>query len=301
METDDSGRPRQARRLVLRKIARPEPTASVVPTPPPQPAPSRRPAADPPAARQDAGPPSRPSAARPPSPSFAQVDPARDIYESAGAPAPAEWAAALRPARASLSAVAATLPPEPATAPPTVVQPRSHSRWVPSLIVSAAGVVLALAVTGIVVGQRPAQPAARGAPATPGPIHAAPPSSLADHPTAAAQSTAAIDLLPETPVEALPKASVPAKPSWAGRRLDPVATPAQRPAAHPRTDHAIAAGGDEASAEQPTPASTPPSVASATAEGDEAPEVQASARPPAVNPLVKAIQDDIEEEEARHK
>jgi hypothetical protein len=104
--------------------------------------------------------------------------------------------------------------------------------------------------------------------------------------------------MPEAPVEALPKAPVTAKPPWATRRLDPGAAPPPRP----RVDHAPVAAAGLPSGDSATVQSATPSGAAPDDSGNEkaALEFPPSAPPP-IDPLLKAVHDDIEEEEAAHR
>lgn len=113
-----------------------------------------------------------------------------------------------------------------------------------------------------------------------------------------AQHTAAIDLMPEAPVEALPRAPMTAKPAWAPRRLDsfPPATP------HPQIDRTIKSAAARASGDPAAVQSAAPGRA-ATDENEDskaAPEFPPTVPQP-VDPLLKAVHDDIDEEEAARR
>jgi hypothetical protein len=104
--------------------------------------------------------------------------------------------------------------------------------------------------------------------------------------------------MPEAPVEALPKAPMSAKPSWAPRRLDPVATATP----HLRIDHTITSAGGRASGDPATVQSATPGRATSDENEDSkaAPEFPPSVPQP-VDPLLKAVHDDIDEEEAARR
>jgi hypothetical protein len=121
-------------------------------------------------------------------------------------------------------------------------------------------------------------------------------------PPATAPTAASIDLLPEAPVEALPKAATIAKPIGGPRRLAPAAPLPAAPAARPRVvgPTAVASGHVPDPGEVPTAAPTP-STGSPDSERHEDPPIAVPSVPPAIDSLVKAVRDDIEEDEARHK
>jgi hypothetical protein len=120
-------------------------------------------------------------------------------------------------------------------------------------------------------------------------------------PPATTHTAAPIDLLPEAPVEALPKAATTSKPIGGARRLAPVPALPGSPTARPRVvGPAVASGHVPDPGEVPTAAPTP-TTGNPDSEQHEDPPIAAPSVPPPIDPLVKAVHDDIEEDEARHK
>jgi len=313
MGTHNSGRPKPARRLVLRKIARP--AALPAKAPPPSAAqgaqtavtqlPELRALVSP--AGGSVGPVLPPSAVPQEAPSFAQVAPNRALYKSAIAPPPpAHWQAELPPANASLPPVVATVPPEPITPAPPSTE-RRPARLPVTGLVAVAGLALLLGVASFKMAERtsrstssilapvpPQDRAAAHSPVAPAASSSISPEDRLPTPSGvAAQHTAAVDLMPEAPVEALPKAPMATKPAWAARRLDPVATATP----HPRIDHTITSAAGRASGDQGAVQGATPDESE---DSKAAPEFPPSVPQP-VDPLLKAVHDDIEEEEAAHR
>jgi hypothetical protein len=288
----DSGRPPRARRLVLRKIARPLTFPVDAPSPGPPPSRVRPPSIPPPLPRLPASsPPARnagatikpPPPVRSPSASHSQLDDGDDIYRPALA-SPTVDAAVAHSVTGSLPPVAATLPPG-VSSPPLEAQARRGPRkWalaaLPGLGVALAAVIVATVMAGRRDSHMGPAPATAAIPPTTAMFGLALPD-----PRPASQSPPSIDLLPETSVEALPKAPTTARPVGGGRRFVPVVAPAPRPIVRPGIDPAVAARAEPDSDED---------------EDSPAP-VTAPSIPPPIDPLVKAVRDDIDEDEARHK
>jgi hypothetical protein len=307
MGTHDSSQPPRTRRLVLRKIARPAAKPSV-PLPPARVAP--RPPAT---ARRPPPPAATPATSSPPPrfapPSFAghaPPDTRSNFYRAAVASSPLDRHIAVSPARGSVPPVASTVPPgPPATSPRT--SSRADRKWAPIIAAVGAGLASVAAVAAMAAGPRTALPgggAAARAGSTPlandGIELVLPYSSALNEPP---RTTNAVEFVPEAPVEALPRAPpTTAKARGVGRRISPATLPTSSPDTHPLHDTTAdtAAEGAGALAEPAPPAATTTAGTSDDDHNSGAPESTGRTLP-AIDPLVKAIHDDIDEEEARRK
>jgi hypothetical protein len=302
MGDHDSRGPPPARRFVLRKIARPVvfPASALPPAGlPPSPVhpPPSRPSSNP--SRFAGATIKPPPPIRKPAPSSAhlsaRVEEGQDIAGSAISPRPVEGASAYS-ARGSIPPVAATLPPSLFSATSATPPSTRRRKWA---LAAVPGLTLVLAIAAIGLNQRDSAPglttstAAGGIPKT---VLSEMPEPVT--PPATAHTAASIDLLPEAPVEALPKAATIAKPIGGVRRLAPAAALPAAPTAHPRV-----VGPAFASGQVPDPgevSTAAPTTGNPDSEQHEDPPIAPNVPPP-IDALVKAIHDDIEEDEARHK
>jgi hypothetical protein len=179
------------------------------------------------------------------------------------------------------------------------------------MVLGSAAAIAALAILGgVAVGRRisvPAQAAGSGlappvaaeAPVPSPRLVAAVPPAAPVATYAAPEQPAAIAVDGVTPVENLPKATVQPEakvaPAYARPAVRPVAGP---PPAAPKTEsHAQAKVAIEAAGRDDSKDPVSPD------EGASAPQASQATQPtePAVDPLVKAVRDDIQEEEAARK
>jgi hypothetical protein len=329
MSTHDSGRPDQPgqrpRRLVLRKIQQPgatPPARRVIQRPLPSvavpPAPARAatlPAAQANGPRVTVRPPSMPARA-----GSTLAPPAMHPHPAYEPPPPMpekapEVVPLARPAL-SVAPVVATVPPPAAPLPPQASGRTTPARMQlqgrrrrPVLAAAIGGLAVALLTAGVVVGERIASQSSPSAiVAHPDALGAMPAPAAPHEPTPTASGTPLERL---APVDTQPPGTSPIQqPPAEGATSNATGTPAKTGTSWPL---ATAKGGppkpSSAASSAVGPSASPPLTAAAVPDPSASaavpsaaaliPEIPSSA--PVVDPLVKAVREDIEEEEAQRK
>ncbi|MGO9838323.1 MAG: hypothetical protein ACLP1X_29435 [Polyangiaceae bacterium] len=177
----------------------------------------------------------------------------------------------------------------------------------PTIAAAGAGLALVAAVAAVATPPRTTLPgggaAARAGSAPPGNDapgnngieNALPHSSTLLGP----QTPSVVALVPEAPVEALPRAPTTNKARGVGRRVTPAAAPTPSPDTHALGDTTKAEEGAGTLAEPAPPAATTGVTSDADRDHNSGAPATIAPALPAIDPLVKAIHDDIDEEETR--